>query len=704
MWKAISAILLFSGILVFLWFKDGYILGTAEDGLIFYKISHYKPEADFAWMEHPGLGRSTLYLTASKPTYTVLSWIQDNGISGYIIQAGILWFLLVSSGIGVYLLTREFFPKLPKRYLILSAFFYWFNPISLVIWNRFLLNYLFFLGMLPLVSLLFIKGLQTKKYIWAVVLILLFPLYSYSFSYFAFFILLWLIFFLWTLLHLLVNEDRSKLFYVKYFLFTLILFILTNSWWISQLVGLNLFKDFNSNILNFNTETNLGILNALSKKMGSLSDIFRLSNASFFQQESLTWVKYFYSIPIIITEFLVVLTLLYSIIRGRKNASVLILAGLFFTGIFLAKGTNPPFGEVYKFIYERLPFFQIFRNPFEKFGFILALSAAPLLSFGVFTLANDMFPRFKKLIFPGVIIYVLLIWGSPFYMGLVFTSKEPPANNYAVGYKVKVPQYYYEADKWLKSQGNNFRFIGFPLGDEGITYNWEKGYSGVELSTALFSTPGILHNTAVPYYNQLVPEIEKSLLKDDDFYKLANILNARFFFVREDIDFKLRKMTDPQVIKQNLISREGKGEIRKIAEFGKLAFWENLTWKDSTFYSASTIKNSAYYEVDVLLDYDKINSTEYMVHIENAKSPFVLVFSELFNSGWEAFYEDNGKINDHFRANKYANGWLIERQGTYDLKVEFVLQRWLEIGEKISVISTAGLFCILIYSLWKRKT
>lgn len=728
----IFLILVAAAVLVSIWFKDGYILGTAEDGLIFYKISHYKPEADFAWMEHPGLGRSTLYLTASKPTYTVLTWLQDNGIPGYIIQAGVLWFILLSSAVGMYLLTKELFPNLPKRYLMLSVLFYWFNPISLVIWNRFLLNYLFFFGMLPLVSFLFIKGLKTKNYIWGILLILFFLFYSYSFSYFAFFILIWLVFFFWTLFHFLVNKDRpSRLFYVKYFLLTVVLFIFTNSWWISQLIGLNLLKDFNSNILNFNTETNLGILNALSKKMGNLADIFRLNNASFFQDEAPSWVRFFYSIPIIIAEFLVALIVFYSIIKNRKNTAVLILAGLLLTSIFLVKGTNPPFGEVYKFIYERLPFFQIFRNPFEKFGYILSLSAAPLLCFGVFTLVK-LLPQFGKLIYLTVLSYIFLIWGFPFYTGLVFTSKEAPANNNAIRYKVKVPSYYDDADKWLITQGNNFRFIGFPLGDEGITYNWEKGYSGVELSTALFSTPGILHNTAVPYYHQLVPGIEKTLLDKQNFYNLANILNARYFFVREDIDFKIRKMTDPQVIKESLILREKKGEIKKAAEFGKLTFWENLNWKDATFYPANIIKVSKDERVsdlvsldslngEVLTDreynsvisddsiknlkikYERINPAKYVVHIQSSQSPFILVFSELFNNGWEASFKEDNKSLEHSRVNNYANGWLIEKKGNFNINVEFSLQRWLEVGEKISLFSYSVLLVGLLIYISKRK-
>lgn len=721
-------------VIVLLWFKDGYILGTAEDGLPFYNLSHFKPEADFAWMEHPGLGRSTLYLTASKPTYIVLTWLQNAGIPGFIIQAGVLWLMFVVAGIGMYLLTSGFFPKLPKQYLILAAFFYWFNPISLVnVWNRFLLDYTFFYSMLPMASYLFIKGLKTKKYLWSFVLTLFILFYSYSFNYLAFFILIWLIIFLWSLFFLLATKNWSgRIFIVKYFLLTLILFIFTNAWWISQLVGFQILGDFNSSIHGINTETNLGILNELSKKLGNLSDIYRLNNASFFQSDANSWVTYFHTLPIIFVEFIVMAIILYSTVKYRKNAYVLILAGLLFMSIFFSKGNNPPLGEIFEFVYKKLLFLQIFRNPFEKSGFILLLAVSPLLSFAIFIISETLKPLYRKLIYIVSLIYILLIWGYPFYTGLVLTSKPPPTNDYQVGYKVKVSLYYQQADNWLNIQGQNFRTIGFPIGDEGITYKWEKGYSGVELSTALFSNPVILHKTGVPYFYDLVPQIQKALLGEGEFYKLANVLNARFLFVREDIDFQERKMLDPLIVKQKLNLREQKGEIKKVSEFGKLTFWENLNWKDTTFYPANVIKVSTDQNVsnlvsldtlkdEVLIDkiynsvipddsiknlkitYERINPAKYVVHIQNSQSPFILVFSELFNKGWEASIEEDGKKFEHSRVNNYANGWLIDGKGSYDLKVEFNLQHWLEIGEKISVVSFLVLSSVLVYFLLKKK-
>ncbi len=729
--KIVISIFCLATILIVIWFRDGNIMGTAEDSLIFYNISRFLPESQYAWMEHPGLGRVTVHLTAARPTYEALNFLQVLGFPNYLIQALTFWFILVSAGLGVYLTVKEFFPQLQNRYVLLSVLFYLFNPLSLVnVWNRFLSDYIFAFGLLPIVTFIFIKGLKKKNYLWSLVLVLVLPLYSFAFTYLAFDILLWIFFFTLTLLFFVTNKElNARIFYIKYFFLTLLLFSLTNLWWIGQLMSLKLFKNIHSSVLNFDISGNLDILDALSKKMGNLSDIFRLTNASFLNENSLWWVKTFHSLPFVIMQYLITSLILYSIIRGIRNKSVLILGGLFFVSIYLAKGINPPFGELYKLIFTSVPFLQVFRNPFEKASFILALSATLLIGFSVFNLVRQLPKKFGNLLYFGLLCFIVLVWGFPFYTGWVFTSPDPPTNNYKVGYKVKVPHYYHEADGWLKGKGDNFRFIGFPLGDEGITYNWEKGYSGVELSTALFATPGILHNTAVPYYHELVPHIQKTLLSQDNFLKLANVLNVKFLFIRHDIDYKLRKMENPAIIDKNFAERQKNNQIKKVANFGQLSFWENMQWKDRTFYPGRRIVKSSndqqvseltavdVNEDEVLMDakniqalnsesevsisYEKINPTRYIVHVKNA-SPFILVFSELFNNAWQAFYEDN-KLDKHFRVNFYANGWYIERRGNYDILIEFIPQRLLLAGEKISSFSYASVLLILFIYLFRKK-
>lgn len=684
MFKSLTAITIASLILTFLWFKDGLIMGTAEGALPFYDLSRYLQAASFAWMEHPGLGNVTLNYTANKPTFYLLAMLQNWGIPNFMIEALVFWFLLTGGGIGIYFLTKELFPKLPEKFILLSVLFYWFNPISLVdIWNRFLLNYMFFFAMLPFSLFCFLRGLKFKNYFWLVGLTLVNGLFSFSFSYVAFDILLWIIYVLFWVIYFLVFRDfENKLFYLKYFVLALGLFTITNLWWISQLFLLKFSMGFTSTIQNFATETNLGILDALSKKMGNLSEIYRLSNASFFTHTFL---------PFVAVEFAVTGIIFFIAVKNLKEKSVLFLSTLLFLSFFLIKGTNPPFGEIYGKIFERFLFLQVFRNPFEKFGFLLALVVTSLFGYSVYKIREYLPKKLGGLMVVFLFGYVAIL-GYPFYTGLVFTGSEPPTNDYSVGYKVKVPEYYALADKWMSSQQGNFRYIGFPLKDEGITYNWEKGYSGVDLSSTLFATPGILFNTSIPYYSQMVKTLEENLMTKDDFNKIARTLNARYYFVRKDIDYQRRNMRNPSEIEERLQVLEKLGEVKKVGEFSKLTFWENLKWSDQLFYT----------EEGPVLSYHRYNPTKYKVSIKASNRPFTLIFSELYNKEWQASVKGE-TITNHFLINFYANGWLIDKTGDFDIEISFIPQKWMDIGQVVSATTYLVLLPLGVFAIFKRS-
>ena len=695
----IAVILIAAGILVIIWFKNGFILGVAEDGLIFYSLTNYFHQAEYTWMEYPGLGSPSLSLVAVKPTFLLLSYLQKIGIPGFIIQASVMWFLMISAGIGIFLLVRELFPRLPSKYVFLSVIFYWFNPISIVdVWNRFLLNYIFFFALLPVASYFFIKGLRTGKYFWSFLLNTVLIFYSYAFSYIAFSILLWTWLSFIIFYYALFDKSlKSKIFLLKYFILTLLFFVIVNCWWILPLASLYFFGGASPTSELFMKQNNLGTLQALSEKIGNLTDVFKLINASFLAPDSLGWVKYYYSPLLYAIQYFFVGVILHFIIKFRKDPTVLFLGSLFLSVIFLSKGNNSPFGEIYNFIFRNVLILQVFRNPFEKFGFLLSFSAALLFSPSIYELSKKLQSKMRTLYYLLFFIVVFSL-GFPLYANLAFTNKFPPTNDYSIGYKVEVPGYYKDVDNWLNSQGSNFRYIGFPLREEGITYKWEKGYAGVELQVALFSNSGIIHKTSVPYFNQIVPEIEATLMSDKDFTSFANLLNVKYFLLRYDIDYKSRDMTAPGILEKRLAEREQNGEVKKMATFGKVSIWENLKWKDNTFYTTKKTEDPL-----PQISYEKINTTRYILHVKNAVKPYLLVFSELYNNAWKAAFPDGRILNNHSRVNVYGNGWDVDRKGDYDVVIEFGPQKWMDIGEKISIAGYILIVLGLLILIRKQK-
>lgn len=107
----------------------------------------------------------------------------------------------------------------------------------------------------------------------------------------------------------------------------------------------------------------------------------------------------------------------------------------------------------------------------------------------------------------------------------------------------------------------------------------------------------------------------------------------------------------------------------------------------------------------------KVNPTRYEVDIENARSPFWLVFNETFNSGWKAYIRKEEETN-HLRLNGFANGWWVDVNpnsfyNRFQIVIEFIPQRWLEIGVWVSggafliCLMYLGLCFLRVRSLWK---
>ena len=66
-------------------------------------------------------------------------------------------------------------------------------------------------------------------------------------------------------------------------------------------------------------------------------------------------------------------------IRQKKIINRIFL--LVLLTIFLTKGANPPFGELYLFLFKHFPLFHMFKSPIEKFGVLYIFLFTLLLLF-----------------------------------------------------------------------------------------------------------------------------------------------------------------------------------------------------------------------------------------------------------------------------------------------------------------------------------
>ena len=111
-------------------------------------------------------------------------------------------------------------------------------------------------------------------------------------------------------------------------------------------------------------------------------------------------------------EFLIlpVLAFMGLIFIKKKTSQSYFAALLILTGAFLAKGVQPPFGQLYLWLFEKVPGFIMFRDP-TKFYLLIALGYSLLLPYALSAI-SEVLARSKKILFLKhlPIICFIFIW------------------------------------------------------------------------------------------------------------------------------------------------------------------------------------------------------------------------------------------------------------------------------------------------------
>jgi len=91
----------------------------------------------------------------------------------------------------------------------------------------------------------------------------------------------------------------------------------------------------------------------------------------------------------------------------KKRILFFTLLGLF--GVFLSKGANPPFGEIYLWCFSFIPGFVLFRDP-SKFYILIALSYSILLPLTLLSVSKSIHLSNKKPIKMIIFVVFLVFW------------------------------------------------------------------------------------------------------------------------------------------------------------------------------------------------------------------------------------------------------------------------------------------------------
>lgn len=357
-----------------------------------------------------------------------------------------------------------------------------------------------------------------------------------------------------------------------------------------------------------------------------------------------------------------------------KKFFVLFFSLLGLLGIFLAKGANPPFGEIYLWLFNRIPGFIMFRDP-TKWYLLVTLSYSVLIPYSLFKIQGfidvkieskdkeltdkqakkqSKIQNYSRTIVIACFIFFFLFLIRPALFGQlkgVFSSKP-------------VPQEYKNLALFLGSQKTFSRTLWLP------TYQ-RFGYIS-SLHPAVYSQDLFGVSDSKKIISLLKQEKTLQFLQNTGVkYIIVPFDNTGDIFSKDGkYDNTLYLQTVQQVAKIQY--------LKKLNGFGKIAVFEVSNPKDHFWLSSINSQKRQ-------LPYKIISPSAYEIQLSNINKGDILIFSDAYNPLWTA-KTGNDLINSAL-YDKLFNSFSFQRSGSYKIYVTFEPQKWIYIGLTVSLIT-----------------
>lgn len=433
--------------------------------------------------------------------------IQRILFSLYIFIPAISMFYLLS-----YLLKEDFRGKM--LILCMGSLFYAVNHFTMVILSHPVglgELYVFYL-VLPILSLVFIKGLKGNGQIkQAILFSLLFTIaLPGNMAYTGLLIFIFGLYFLWCLL---TQRNYNQMF--KFIIYTAGFSIIFSFWFIIP------YGDFiirgSKNIGELFWLGNIDYLRILNTR-NSLKNVFALCGEIWDNPQDIASLKPLHNNLLYIRLKYIIPLLSFSALlwyRRKKEIGFFVLLAII--AIFLAKGINPPFGGIFLWLYKYIPGYGIYRYAYDKFSVLLAFSYGLLMTISLSYLVRYISKRLIRSALYITCCSSIIISGGLFWEGKVIRWPN---------FFVKIPQDYYEAQRYINSQKEDSKILTFPMTSRRMKkLNW--GYMGVDLFELLFNKP------VLNYYDLscILGGAEKWLLKKTHFPIISKIFNIGYLLL-----------------------------------------------------------------------------------------------------------------------------------------------------------------------------
>jgi len=645
----------------------------------------------YVWNDHNILGKDDSALVSQLPWYGLAALLDKLGLPLVLINR--LWFALpfLLLGLAMYFLSGVVLGRGEKISRLLATLFFMFNPLTLnLVSGSNILTLSFAAGVF--VFGLFVRGLGGQRLdLKDVVLFGLASVFAVANLVVLVLILLLCAFYL--VLFLAVNRaDRQVLIRsFKFLLFAFCFLLLVNAWWLLPFLQQVTHPGYFSTLFASGTDVSTF---EFTSQFTSLFDVSRLfygltPTANF----SISAYYHYLLAPTIMS---IIVFISYAVVvflkRNKSSKFEIFFLGLAWVSVILASGTRPPFGFLYQFLWDRVPYFHIFRTT-NRFNLWTMISYSLLLGFlyqkltkfrtcGI--LSALKFPRFYDFFIISFLLISIFLSSWPLLSGNIYGQLKPH----------QIPDDYCQLRDFLKQQPGDFRVMNLPLKDWLTPYSWSAPFDMQEILID-FSPKDVVVN--LPGYLQDLKEREPT--EDDPPYAMVykhperlesldalRLMGVKYLVLHHDyvVVWGYYHPLDVAPLSGILEKTEA---IKFVRSFGDLDVYEVSEVRPRVFATAGEAS------------YVKINPTEYRVTVKNAAEPFTLVLTENFHPGWES------SVGKHVKFANFANGWEIspEDYRSGGIVLRYKPQRLFDIGLTVSTLGLATGLSVLVYLKLRKK-
>lgn len=340
---------------------------------------------------------------------------------------------------------------------------------------------------------------------------------------------------------------------------------------------------------------------------------------------------------------------------------IVYLVILCLVGIFLAKGSNNPFGFINEILYKYLPGFVMFRDP-TKWYLLIALSYSILIPYSLGKIHDRITDlskaRLKTLSVGSFLALILLAYFlfliRPFWSGQVKGTFNP----------APIDKEYIDFKDYINSKATFFRVLWIPRPHR---FSYKSSDTPAVFLNELFGVSSLDKNLRLFGDDETLRALQDASIK----YVVVPIATSEKFLA--DSEFGPKDQTKIRKVLENT------RWLRKVSGFNSLGVFEVPAPKSHFWIEKSDGSQIS------LTNFNRFSAFRYKVNLSTIQEKALLIFSEKYDKNWTAYYGNNEIIRS--KPYKGLNSFIITDPSQTVVEIYYEPQDWVWIGLGISAIT-----------------